>query len=462
MRSIRQTHGDRKASKTGQGVVNQVDALDFRNARGCILDVIYDISRLSTRSLNATPNGIDWIDSLLADHFCGQRPGHALLFGFHGPSLFRPGKLPMPTDLLARAWGWVGSDQRALLPQSLVDALTSAATGRASSRAPSGGLAQVRRIARSFTRYALSRGADPRTSAPHGAIYLNATHYPLERAAHVAWLDARPDVLPALYVHDVLPVTAPEWFWPGEPERHGRRLAFLARRGAAALVGSRAVEQALKERMRALGRTDLPIHAAHPPVLPLFHQPVAPDPRLAYANYFVICGTIEPRKNHQLLVEVWRRLVRSQGAKAPRLVVVGKRGWKCDAILADLHDPELAGFVIEASNLTSDAYRMLLASARALLSPSLAEGYGLPLAEALAAGVPAIVSDIPAHREQGSAGVLFLDPRNKDNWIGAVEAYSAIGSAERGAAMAELSNRLPVDQRAYFISLDGFFEGLTR
>lgn len=70
------------------------------------MNVLYDISRLSTRVLNPTPNGIDWIDRLYADHFLDDRREGAwpLLFGPFGPRLFAPGGLANPTAALAQAW----------------------------------------------------------------------------------------------------------------------------------------------------------------------------------------------------------------------------------------------------------------------------------------------------------------------------------------------------------------------
>ena len=109
----------------------------------------------------------------------------------------------------------------------------------------------------------------------------------------------------------------------------------------------------------------------------------------------VICSTIEPRKNHLLLLEVWRELVRRDGPGTPKLVLVGGRGWKFEAVAALLdRSPALRGHVVEASGLTTPSLKRLLDGARALLMPSFAEGYGLPVVEAQIAGVPVIASDI--------------------------------------------------------------------
>ncbi|MCC0003922.1 MAG: glycosyltransferase [Methylobacteriaceae bacterium] len=421
--------------------------------------VVYDLSRLTTRVLNATPNGIDWIDRLLADHFLKDRADEScpLLFGPVGPRLFAPGLLPNPTAALARQW-----DAPSTLTGALVEALRRPiAPGTPAPRLDLSAPGRPRRIADALGAYGLKRGADPAAAAPRGAVYLNAAHYPLESTRHVAWLDARPDIRPIFFIHDLLPIAAAEAFWRGEPERHARRLALLARRGAGALVTSRSVADDLADHMRRLGRPDLSIFQAHPPVAPVFRAPCPADPRLADAPYFVACGTIEPRKNHMLLVDVWRRLVAERGPSAPKLVVVGKRGWRCAEIVGALADPALGGAVIEVAGLSNGGWRALLAGATALLAPSLAEGFGLPLAEALAAGVPALCSEIAPFREIAGEAALYLDPRQPEDWAAAIPDLLAPDGERLGQARRRLGVHRPVTPEAYFAALDNFLEQIA-
>jgi glycosyltransferase involved in cell wall biosynthesis len=91
----------------------------------------------------------------------------------------------------------------------------------------------------------------------------------------------------------------------------------------------------------------------------------------------------------------------------------------------------LRGLVEEHNGLSDLEVGALLHNARALLLPSLAEGFGLPLAEALASGVPAICSDIPVFREVGRDVPEYLDPLDLKAWLDAVVGYCSAHSPRR-------------------------------
>ena len=156
--------------------------------------------------------------------------------------------------------------------------------------------------------------------------------------------------------------------------------------------------------------------------------------------YFIYIATVEPRKNHRLLVKVWQRLVRRLGAEAPRLVLVGRRGWKNKAILGSIRrSPLLQSLVEEHTHLPDAAVARLLAGACASLYPSFAEGFGLPVAEALALGVPVLCSDLPALREVGREAPEYLDPEDLTGWEDAILDYTRNGSLRRQAQLTRLA-----------------------
>jgi glycosyltransferase involved in cell wall biosynthesis len=154
---------------------------------------------------------------------------------------------------------------------------------------------------------------------------------------------------------------------------------------------------------------------------------------------FVCIGTIEPRKNHLLLLHIWRHLARSADTIKPRLILVGQRGWENENIL-DLIDrcAAIKDLIEERTSLPDRDMQKLLAGASALLCPAFVEGYGLPIAEALALRVPVICSDIKVFHEVGRTAPEYLDPLDGLGWLQAIRDYATPGSPRRAAQIARL------------------------
>jgi glycosyltransferase involved in cell wall biosynthesis len=112
----------------------------------------------------------------------------------------------------------------------------------------------------------------------------------------------------------------------------------------------------------------------------------------------------------------------------PRLVVIGRRGWENEQVVDMLERcPALVGHVEELGGCPDTRLSALLCGARALLMPSFAEGYGMPVAEALSVGTPAICSELAALREVGGAVPDFLDPLDGPGWKAAILDHAARG-----------------------------------
>src|SRR5438309_5930757 len=96
-------------------------------------------------------------------------------------------------------------------------------------------------------------------------------------------------------------------------------------------------------------------HLPYPPALAAWLGidllPVVEVARISGPPTFVVLGTIEARKNHQLLLEVWRRLIASLGTEAPHLLIIGQRGWEADEVFHQLdNDTRLRRHVTEINN----------------------------------------------------------------------------------------------------------------
>jgi glycosyltransferase involved in cell wall biosynthesis len=232
-------------------------------------------------------------------------------------------------------------------------------------------------------------------------------------------------------VHDVIPVSHPEYARPGGGDCHQRRLNTIVAQADGVLVNSQATFHAFMQRS-GMAFAGKPVRVA-----PLGVEPVprVPAPMPSARPYFVILGTIEPRKNHLLLLWIWRDLCERLGpAGVPQLLIIGRRGWENENVI-DMLDrcAVLHGVVRELDRLPDQELRAILAGAQALLMPSFAEGFGLPIAEALAAGIPVIASDLAVHRETGGDVPDYIDPLDGPAWKQAVLAYADPGHARRRA-----------------------------
>lgn len=140
-------------------------------------------------------------------------------------------------------------------------------------------------------------------------------------------------------------------------------------------------------------------------------------------SYVLFVSTIEIRKNHRLLVGVWRRLLERHGAHAvPVLLFAGRVGWLVEGLLAELATSEyLGGKIQHISDLSDRELRRVYKSCLFTIFPSLCEGWGLPIAESLAAGKFCLASDRTSIPEVGGDLVDYFDPTDEDDALAKIE-----------------------------------------
>ncbi|EBA05722.1 glycosyltransferase [Sagittula stellata] len=128
--------------------------------------------------------------------------------------------------------------------------------------------------------------------------------------------------------------------------------------------------------------------------------------------YFVILSTIEVRKNHRLLLDIWPEIPEAD------LVIVGRRGWGVDELFErlDARPPH----VFEYNNASDEEAFSLVKGSTGMLFPSFNEGYGLPPMEAAVMGVPVICNDLPIFREILGDYPVYADVNDRYLWIKAI------------------------------------------
>jgi glycosyltransferase involved in cell wall biosynthesis len=225
----------------------------------------------------------------------------------------------------------------------------------------------------------------------------------------------------ALLVYDIIPLRRPEWC-----DRSLVRL-FAAWFGAVLplcdriFAISRATAHDLEHYARenglaiALPVRPIPIGTGFSAEPPPDAIPAERDP--APGTYALVVSTIEARKNHALLVRVWRRLLEEMPpAEVPTLVFAGRVGWMVGDLIQQLHNTEFLGGKVLIIDDASDArLAALYRGCRFTLFPSFYEGWGLPVTESLAFGKPCIIANTTSLPEAGGALARYFNPDNLDD-----------------------------------------------
>ncbi|HLH96467.1 MAG TPA: glycosyltransferase family 1 protein [Xanthobacteraceae bacterium] len=141
------------------------------------------------------------------------------------------------------------------------------------------------------------------------------------------------------------------------------------------------------------------------------------------SRYVLFVSTIEIRKNHRLLVRLWRRLLERHGAAAvPVLVFAGQIGWKVDDLLAELEATRyLDGKIMLMPGLSETELRQAYRSCSFTVFPSLAEGWGLPVAESLIHGKFCVASSRTSIPEVAGDLIDYFDPADEDDALVKIE-----------------------------------------
>jgi glycosyltransferase involved in cell wall biosynthesis len=177
--------------------------------------------------------------------------------------------------------------------------------------------------------------------------------------------------------------------------------------------------------VRVYGLDEKKIRVIHGGVSPSF-RPSPPEAmagiRLRYSlpeRYILSVGTIEPRKNLVTLLEAYR-VLRDRGASV-KLVIVGKKGWRYESFFQRLHEIGLENEVVFPGFIPDEDLPAVYTMADTFVFPSLYEGFGLPVLEAMACGAPVICSNTSSLPEVTGDGAVLVPPHDVRGWIEALE-----------------------------------------
>jgi glycosyltransferase involved in cell wall biosynthesis len=264
-----------------------------------------------------------------------------------------------------------------------------------------------------------------------------------------------------VFIHDLIPIEFPEYSHPREKRLHTKRIGNTLNNACGIVVNSRCTERALRS-FAAAERLECP------PILvnPLGHD--LPDagneslPSGLRSPYFVLLGTIEPRKNHLLVLNLWREMARRLGDKTPQLIVIGRRGWECEQVVDMLERCEaIHPHLIELNDAPDNQVAALIRGARALLMPSFAEGFGMPVQEALAWGTPVISTPLPAIKEFAGDIPDYAEPHDGARWLELIEDYTQPDSKRRAAQLDRIKSFKDTSWPEHFSKFEKFLQSLA-
>ncbi len=240
-----------------------------------------------------------------------------------------------------------------------------------------------------------------------------------------------------VFVHDLFVMDNPEWFPGDRAEVASGFLAKAIRRSNLVLANSEHTKGRVCSRFpEAADKTLVTYLGPGNKIARRAYDSVSTEDLtrmgVSFEKYIFFISTLEPRKNLSRLFEAFKKITEDSRFNGVGLVVAGGRGWKYEDDLATMDRLGLKDRVALPGYISDDDLPALMARAELFVCPSLAEGFGMPLLEAMAAGVPVVSSNGGALPEVGGDAARYFDPYKPDE-IAMVLAEALLDTENREA-----------------------------
>ncbi len=253
----------------------------------------------------------------------------------------------------------------------------------------------------------------------------------------------------AFVSHDVIPWLHPELVDDGD-QGSISQLKQLLGSGAHALCISNASRAMLDRLVAEIGNPAVRIgQFPLPSVLYDKAKSLGRVSRFEPKQPFVLyCSTVEVRKNHLLLAKIWKQ-ARDEGVSLPKLVCVGRWGWRVEELRAFLAaNPQLSQSIEFLGPIDDVALIDLYRSALFGVMPSYVEGWGLGASECLDFGLPVIVSTSPALKEVVRNLMPAIDPNDQAAWFAQIRRLAEDGDERESRRKAIAAHYRPIARQA--------------
>jgi len=303
-------------------------------------------------------------------------------------------------------------------------------------------------------------------SYPRGnTVYLNTSHHGISNKDGFFTLKMKLGLKFAFYIHDLIPIDFPEYVRASGYSDHTKRMDTVSFCADMVIVNSEATKTSFLSWCKNQALRLPECEVAYIGVEESFFENPAEEFSPAFEtldqqSYFTYIGTIEPRKNHLFLLQIWRDWI-LRGFTPPKLVIVGKRGWENQNVFNFIDQCEaIKPYVVELSDLSDAGLKRIIRGAKAMLFPSFSEGWGMPLIETQAMGTPVICSDIPVFHEASSALATFINPLDAITWQRTILDFCDSSKNTHDDAVKALKSYSPPRWEDHFIILDVLLDSL--
>ncbi|MDP3560019.1 MAG: glycosyltransferase family 1 protein, partial [Legionellaceae bacterium] len=279
----------------------------------------------------------------------------------------------------------------------------------------------------------------------------------LENAQYIQALNAK-NIRVIVMIYDLIPIINPEYCSANITRKFVKKIFNALHYAKGVISVSKVTQDIFMQYALSIEKHLPPLVTAG--LAPGLSSYLPQDKPLISTAYFVTVGAIRSRKNHLLLLHVWRNLADRLGESTPTLVIIGRRRNACQYTIAMLTRCKKIQKVIMETQCSDNSLAHYLQYARALLFPSFAEGFGLPLVEALSAHIPVIVSDLPVFREIAGATPDYIDPVDGMKWMQYIEDYAQDESKLRQAQLKRMKNFVPPLWEDHFAKIEAFIDSL--
>lgn len=271
-----------------------------------------------------------------------------------------------------------------------------------------------------------------------------------------------------LTIHDLSTFTHSETHVARRAWRARRRMPVMARAATLVITPTEVVRREAMELLDLRAEKVFAVpEAARAVFRPLsFEATARTRQRLGVGDdeFLLAVGTIEPRKNLRALVRAFELVARAPATSGNlRLVIVGGAGWLSDPLFAEVAASAYQDRVIFTGYVDDEDLRALYSACRLFIYPSLYEGFGLPVVEAMQCGAPVVASRIPVLTETAGDAALFVNPDSPQDIARGITGLLESEEARRRLSDAGLKRAAEFSwERAARMTLDAYGEALRR